>query len=310
VKLVGEAQGTTYHITYIDPAGRNYKTAIDSILLGIDLSLSTWKTNSIISRINRNEHGVKLDRYFVEVFEQAMEVSKLTNGSFDITVAPLVNAYGFGNSKKLEIDGKLVDSLKALVGYAKIRVENNELVKQNPNAQIDFNAIAQGYSVDVICAFFDSNSIDNYLVELGGELKAKGTKYDSLWKVGVDKPQEIETGERQIEAIVSLKDKALCTSGNYRKFYVENGKRFAHIIDPRTGLPAGQNILSSTVIARQASIADAYATTFMVMGLDESKKFLEAHPELGLEVYFIYDDKGTWKTYASKSIDSMIKQLN
>jgi thiamine biosynthesis lipoprotein len=309
VKIDGEAQGTTYHISYIDPQQHNYKAQVDSILKDIDRSLSTWDTNSIISRINRNENSVVVDKYFKEVFKQAMEVSRLTEGGFDITVAPLVNAYGFGSSKKLQLDSNIIDSLKALVGYSTLSIQDDTFVKANPNTQIDFNAIAQGYSVDVLCAFFDSKHINNYLVELGGELKAKGSKYDSLWKVGIDKPIENESGGRKIEAIVTLKDKALCTSGNYRKYYVQDGKRYAHIIDPKTGLPAKQNILSSTVVAKDASTADAYATAFMVMGLEASKRFLQLHPELGLEVYFIYDDNGSWKTFASKGIEAAIKEL-
>jgi len=239
-----------------------------------------------------------------------MEVSKLSGGSFDVTVAALVNAYGFGPAKKMKLDSAVVDSLKAFTGYSKISLHNNTLVKQNSNTQLDFNAIAQGYTVDVLCDFFKSQRIDNCLVELGGELKASGTKYDSLWKVGIDQPLETQEEERQLKAVVTLQDKALCTSGNYRKYYVENGKKFAHIIDPKTGWPAKQSILSSTVVATHASTADAFATAFMVMGLDAAKQFLRAHPQLNLDVYFVYDENGTWKTFTSKGLEGMVKQLN
>lgn len=183
-------------------------------------------------------------------------------------------------------------------------------VKDNPGIVIDFNAIAQGYSVDVLAGFLEEKGVQNYLVELGGELKAKGKKINEYWKVGIDKPNENTVEGHELEAVVSLNNKALCTSGNYRKFYVEGGQKFAHIIDPRTCYPARQNILSATVVAIDGITADAYATAFMVAGLDQAKKFLAEHPELGLEVFFVYDEQGKWKTYTSESLAKWIAIVN
>ena len=172
---------------------------------------------------------------------------------------------------------------------------------------LDFNAIAQGYTVDVLASFLDSKGISNYLVEVGGELKAKGTKLnDSSWTVGIEQPGESITGDFALNTIIRIKDKSLATSGNYRKFYVEDGKKYAHIIDPFTGYPAKHNLLSATVIAENCMTADAYATAFMVMGLDKSKQFLSEHKDLNLEVFFIYDEDGVSKTYASKNFEEYI----
>jgi thiamine biosynthesis lipoprotein len=191
-----------------------------------------------------------------------------------------------------------------------LKLEGNKIIKAKPEIKLDFNAIAQGYTVDVLANYLESKGINNYLVELGGELKAKGKKENENWKVGIDKPDEKATSERKLEAVINLNNKALATSGNYRKFYEESGQKFSHIIDPRTGYPAKQNLLSATVIADDGITADAYATAFMVMGLKKSIQFLEDNKDLKLEVYFIYDDNGIWKTYASESLKKWIKELN
>lgn len=310
IKVEGNAQGTTYHISYLSDDEINHKTAIDSLLKAIDTSMSTWVPNSLISRINNNDNNVLIDNYFIEVFNKSIEVSQKTDGLFDVTVGPLVNSWGFGFAKKATIDSKKIDSLLHFVGYKMVRLEGNKIIKAKPEIKIDFNAIAQGYSVDVLANYLESKGINNYLVELGGELKAKGKKENENWKVGIDKPDEKETSERKLEAVIELNDKALATSGNYRKFYEENGQKFSHIINPKTGYPAKQNLLSATVISDDGITADAYATAFMVMGLKKSIQFLEANKELKLEVYFIYDDKGIWKTYTSESLKKWIRELN
>jgi thiamine biosynthesis lipoprotein len=311
VRIAGEAQGTTYQVTYFTEGNDNYQAEVDSILQTIDLSLSTYVPTSIISRINRNDSTVKLDAYFIKVFKASMEVSETTGGLFDITVAPLVNAYGFGFTEKAAVDSIMIDSLLAMVGYKKVKLEGDQFVKENPGIMIDFNAIAQGYTVDVLADFLDSMDIRSYLIELGGEVKAKGKKMNNeYWEIGIDVPSEILGKERKLHAIVKLNNRSLATSGNYRRFYVENGKKYAHIIDPRTGYPANSNLLSASVIARDCMTADAYATAFMVMGVEHSKQFLTAHPDLGLEVYFIYDEDGRLKTYTSPSLQQSIKTIN
>lgn len=308
VTIAGKAQGTTYHITYFDNRNVNYEKEIDSILKGIDLSLSTYLPGSIISRINKNDPGVIVDNYFTEVFNASRAVSQKTNGLFDVTVTPVINAWGFGFTRKAEVDSIMIDSLLDFIGYKMVRLEGKRLIKDKPQIMLDFNAIAQGYTVDVIAAFLETKEIVNYLVELGGEVKAKGKKHnDQSWTVGIDQPNEIATNGRPLKAIVTLQDKALATSGNYRKFYVEEGKKYAHIIDPYTGYPAKHNLLSATVVAADCMTADAYATAFMVMGMEKSKQFLSENKELHLEVFFIYDENGVWKTYSSEQINEWIK---
>lgn len=310
VTIEGEAQGTTWHISYLSEDRTNYKQAIDSILKDIDLSLSTYTPVSIISRINNNEPDIIVDTYFIKVFNKSMEVSERTGGLFDVTVGPLVNTWGFGFTKRASIDSARIDSILQFVNYKMLKLEGNRLIKEKKGIQLDFNAIAQGYSVDVLAAYLEKRGIKNYLVELGGELIAKGKKNTDNWKVGIDQPLQNASTERKLEAIIELNNRALCTSGNYRKFYEENGKKYAHILDPRTGYPARQNILSATVIADEAMTADAYATAFMVMGLERSKQFLAENKDLNLEVFFIYDENNAWKTYTSESLKTRIKQVN
>ena len=306
----GEAQGTTYNITYSAPEKTNYKNEIDSLFKAVDQSLSTYVPGSIISRINRNDTGVVADKYFIDVFRKAQEISQQTNGAFDVTVAPIVNAWGFGFTKRARIDSATIDSLLRFVGYQKIKLEGGAIVKTNPGMMLDFNAIAQGYTVDLLSSFLESKGINNYLVELGGEVRTKGKKNNGEdWKIGIDQPNETYTEGRPLKSIVSLKNKALATSGNYRKFYVENGRKYAHIIDPHTGYPAKHNLLSATVIANDCMTADAFATAFMVMGLEKAKQFLSKDKQLGLEVFFIYDEQGTWKTYTSETLKERIEEL-
>jgi FAD:protein FMN transferase len=304
ITISGAAQGTSYHITYVAGQHSNYRESFDSIFNKIELSLSTYNTHSIISKINRNDTTVKVDEYFSDVFKKSIEVSEKTKGLFDVTVAPIINAYGFGFTKKERITNVLIDSLLRFVGYQKVRLVDNKLVKDIPQVMLDFNAIAQGYTVDVLASFLESKGISNYLVEVGGELRAKGTKLnDSSWTVGIEQPNESLTDDVALFAEINIKDKSLATSGNYKKFYVEEGKKYAHIIDPFTGYPAKNNLLSATVIADDCITADAYATSFMVMGLERSKQFLTDHKDLNLEVFFIYDQNGIWKTFASQNFE-------
>ena len=308
IQINGEAQGTTYQIKYFG-SDINYKIEIDSLLKAIDLSLSTYVANSIISRVNKNDTTVVADKYFTEVLNKAEQISKNTGGAFDVTVAPVINAWGFGYTKKIQVDSARVDSLLQYVGFEKVRLVNNKLIKENPQTMLDFNAIAQGYSVDILASFIETKDISNYLVELGGEVKTKGKKNNGEdWKIGIDQPNEVPAEGRPLKAIVSLRNKALATSGNYRKYYVENGNKYAHIIDPHTGYPAKHNLLSATVIANDCMTADGYATAFMVMGMEKAKQFLLENKEPRLEVFFIYDDNGAWKTYSSETLKEWIEE--
>lgn len=301
IKISGPAQGTTYNITYLAGQHANYRGAIDSIFKKIDLSLSTYDTASVISKLNRNDSTVIVDDYFTVVFNKSMEVSEKTKGLFDITVAPIVNAYGFGFRKREKVNQVLIDSLLKYIGYKKVKLVDNKLVKEIPQVMLDFNAIAQGYTVDVLASFLESKGVHNYMVEVGGELRAKGKKLnDSSWTVGIEQPNETNADGALLNAVVTIKDKSLATSGNYKKFYIEDGTKYAHIIDPFTGYPAKNNLLSTTVIATDCMTADAYATAFMVMGLEKSKQFLSENKDLNLEVFFIYDENGVSKTYTSE----------
>lgn len=303
IKISGAAQGTTYNITYQAGLNSNYREAIDSIFKKIDKSLSTYDTGSIISKINRNDTDVFVDDYFSEVFNKSIEVSEKTKGLFDVTVAPIINAYGFGFTKKEKVNDLLIDSLLKYIGYQKVKLVGKKLVKDMPQVMLDFNAIAQGYTVDILANFLESKGIKNYLVEVGGELRAKGKKLDdNFWSVGVEQPNENITDGSSLNTVIKLKNKALATSGNYKKFYMEDGKKYAHIIDPFTGYPAKNTLLSATVIADDCMTADAYATSFMVMGLDNAKKFLSENNNLNLQVFFIYDYNGKWKTYTSEKL--------
>ncbi|HLO90199.1 MAG TPA: FAD:protein FMN transferase [Lentimicrobium sp.] len=302
VKLVGEAQGTYYAITYYDNQERNFQTELDSLFRAFDMSASVYQKESIISRFNNNDTTVIADSVFTAVFKKAMEVSEKSGGAFDITVMPLVNAWGFGFTERTKLDSAKVDSLLPLVGYKKIKLVNGKLIKENPAMMIDYNAIAQGYTCDIIGDFLHKRGIDNYLVDVGGEVLAKGGKPDgSPWIVGVEKPAATAESAREVQIEVPLKNKALATSGNYRKFFIDGGHKYSHTIDPSTGFPVEHSLLSASVIAKDCMTADAYATVFMVFGLDKTKEFLSKNSEL--EAYLIYDDHGTlnsWKTKGFK----------
>ncbi|MBN2520584.1 MAG: FAD:protein FMN transferase [Bacteroidales bacterium] len=289
ITIQGNIQGTSYKIIYQSQKKVDYTNEIEQILAGFDSTFSLYLPNSIISKINRDD-SVFINNYFITAFNKAREINEKTNGAFDITVGPLVNAWGFGPEGNKKIDDKLIDSLLLLVGMDKVKIVNNQLIKETPGIKLDFNAIAQGFSVDLVCDFLDSMNIKNYLVEIGGEVKTKGVnKNGVIWRIGIDKPIENVLVGRELQTIVKLKDKALATSGNYRKFYVENGIKYSHTINPKTGYPERSSLLSATVLANECITADAYATAFMVMGLEKSFEFAKNNPEL--EAYFIYADE-------------------
>jgi len=308
-QIHGFAQGTTYNITYEVKDSINFQPQIDSILRDFDLSLSSYVPNSVISRINKNDPDVLTDEHFNVVFKKSEEVYRESDGLFDITVMPLVNAWGFGPGHKEVVDKKLIDSLLQFVGMEKVRLDNNKVVKSDPRVQLDVNAIAQGYSVDIVADFFDSNGISNYMVEIGGEIKVKGRNpKGNLWRVGIDRPEfgNMIPGE-QLQAVLELNNRSLATSGNYRKYYEENGVKYTHTINPKTGYPATQSILSATIIADDCITADAYATVCMVSGLEKSKEILNKHKEL--EAYLIYGDEiGIFQVYCTPGLKPMISE--
>ncbi len=290
MNLGGKAQGTTFNITYLDSLQRDFSQPVDSLLRLIDKSMSLWDSSSVISRVARNEPNVVLDEHFMSVFERAQEIAEATDGAFDITVGPLVKAWGFSYKKGLPPpDAAKVDSLLQLVGYQKVAIENEMLRKADPRMEIDFNAIAQGYTVDLIAQYLEKQGIKNYLVEIGGELRTLGLNSSGAkWQIGIDKPVENQTGARTLQTTIPLSGKSLATSGSYRKFVVKDGKKYSHAIDPKTGHPITHNLLSVSVIADDCASADAYATAFLVMGMD---KAMELAKSKNLEAYFIYSDE-------------------
>ena len=308
VKVEGNAQGTTYHITYFDKKNRNLQPEIEKILADFDKSVSTYTPTSIISRINSNQKNVIVDKYFIACFNKAKEVWKSTDGAFDPTVYPLVNAWGFGPGKKQKIEKPIIDSILNFVGFGLIELKGNTVVKKDPRVGLDFNAFAQGYSVDVVSEFLNSKKITSYIVEIGGEVYAKGKKPNGdHWTVGIEKPIDNKNSGNPLKAIVKLENLAIATSGNYRRFIIEDGVKYAHHIDPKTGYPTRNNLLSASVFAKECISSDANATGILVMGLEKAKLFLEAHKEL--QAYLIYsDDKGNYQVFETPGLKSIISE--
>lgn len=285
--LQGNAQGTTFRIVYQDALGRDFSVEIQQLFREIDQSMSLWVDSSLISKVNRGDTNILLDAPFVRVFEASRTISEMTDGAFDITVAPLVKAWGFSIKKDLPPPTDVqLDSIKQLVGYKQVGLVGNRLTRQNKNVSVDFNAIAQGYSVDAVAEFLATKNIVNYLIEIGGEVRANGVNTrNEVWNIGIDKP--IENGERKIQAVVSLNNKSLATSGSYRKFIERDGKKYSHTIDPKTGYPVTHNLLSASVLADNCTDADGYATACMVLGVEKSLLLAQ---KVGFEVYLIFEN--------------------
>ena len=303
-KNSGMVFGTVYNLTYQCDSDLN--ESIKAELQKVDNSLSPFNEQSIITAINQNKE-VKLDDMFLAVFRKAMDVSEDTEGAFDITVAPLVNAWGFGFKNGIEPTRHQVDSLRQLVGYKKVSLVDGKVRKQDPRIMLDCSAIAKGYGTDVIANYFRSRGVKNFMVEIGGEIVTSGVNPQRLpWKIGVTKPTDDSLSVNgEIQTVLNVTDKAMATSGNYRRFYYKGGKKFAHTIDPKTGYPVQHSLLSATVLAKDCTTADAYATSFMVMGIERAKTLLERHPEL--MAYFIYsDDNGEMAVWFSPSLKDKI----
>lgn len=290
----GEVFGTYYSITYQSDVELHKE--IKDVLAKVNASLSPFNRNSIITAVNNNEDAVP-DSMFVKVFSLALEISGKTGGAFDITVAPLVNAWGFGFKKGVPVDSIAIDSLRNLVGYKNVSLVDGKVIKQNPGTMLDCSAIAKGYGCDVVASMFDRHGIENYMVEIGGEVVAKGRNANgNKWSIGINKPiDDPLASNKELFGVVKLDGKGMATSGNYRNYRIENGRKVAHTIDPRTGYPVLHSLLSATVIADDCATADAYATSFMVMGLENAMEICSK--EKGIDAYFIYaGEDGTLKT--------------
>lgn len=285
----GSVFHTIYHIKY---EGSEILTEkIDAEFQKFNLSLNPFNPNSIISKVNRNE-AVEADDWFIEVFNKAKEVSDHSEGIFDITCAPLVNLWGFGFSKMDSVTPQMIDSIKQFVGYQKVRLDGRKVVKDDSRILLNCSAIAKGYASDVIARLLEREGIENYMVEIGGEVTMKGVNQNGkCWRIGINKPEDDSTGiKNDIEEVVQLcKKGGVATSGNYRNYYVKDGKKYAHTIDPRTGYPSEQSILSATIVAEDCITADAYATAFMAMGLEKAREAAKNIPSI--EYYVIYSDE-------------------
>ena len=309
--IEGEAQGSTYHIKYIAERDENLKPAIDSILEVIDRSMSTYRSDSAISKINQGDTTVVVDEHFRKVFEASQQIWQESEGLFDPTVGVLVNAWGFGKQKISEADlptDKKIDSLRKYVGFDKVALTEKNLIKKRyTEILFDFNAIAQGYTSDVVANYLSARGIKNYIVEIAGEmyLKGKNTVEDKSWTIGVENPLK-PLDDRDLVATIQFTNQGLATSGNYRKVWTDsNGCKYVHSINPLTGRATQSDVLSATVVAPSTMLADGYATMFMVMGLAKSKAFLEKHPDLA--VLLVYsDDKHQEATYKTKSFEKLI----
>lgn len=327
-QINGYAQGTTYNIQYKDSLKRNFKPQIDSLLARFDSSLSTYKSNSIISKFNASDSGFLVDKLFLNMLNKSHLVYEKTNGGFDPSINPLLTFWGF-NKEKISnsnvISQGVIDSLLDIKGFELLNIVQNGneipisqlmfssfqgpsfLKKPFKGFQVNFNAIAQGFSVDLVGDFLKENGVKNYMVEIGGEMKVFGKNAEGNdWRLGIDKP--VEDGTRSLKAIVNLNKGSLATSGNYRKFYIKDGKKYAHTINPKTGFPVSHNLLSATVIAEDCWQADGLATACMVFGLEWSKNLPQTME--GISVYLIYSENDEMKTFASNSENWKLEEID
>lgn len=324
-KIQGNAQGTTYHITYFTNKNLNLKPAVDSLLHQIDLSLSGWLKGSLINQMNsRDTNQVVIhdtNNYITTNFKKAREVYVKTNGAFDPTVGPIVNLYGFGSEEHEGVNEDQILEKKQYVGFEFNRVRLTQydstgkagpvrlFYRSEPEIQLDFNGIAQGFSVDELKSLFEENNVHNFMIELGGEIITRSKKPNGeSWKIGIDKPVDHDE-QRALQVVLTLDDKAVATSGSYRKYIEKDGKKYSHTIDPHTGLPVTHNLVSVTVVSDYCIDADAYGTAFLVMGTEKIKAFLKENADLGLEAFLIYREDGKFKTWNSTGLNEQIENI-
>lgn len=311
-KCSGLIFGTTYTVTY--QYADDLQPELEARMHQVDSALSMFNKSSVITRVNSGDGiippGTTGDM-FLDVYKLGMQISEDTGGAFDMTVAPLVNAWGFGFKQGSMPTPQQVDSLRQFVGFRKVSLQQKggrrAIVKQDPRSMLDCSAIAKGYGVDAVARLLHQRGVQNYLVEIGGEVVTSGISEKRLpWKVGVTKPTDdsLPAAAGELQTVLNITDCAMATSGNYRNFYYKGGRKYAHTIDPTTGRPVQHNILSATVISKQCAVADAYATAFMVMGFDGARQVLSSHPEL--MAYLIYDNDGQYQVWYSPSLKDAI----
>jgi FAD:protein FMN transferase len=310
IENTGQAQGSTYQIKYLSPEGVDFGDRFESIFAEIDLSMSTYVPTSLISLVNKGDTLVSVDSMFIDVLNRSLEIASETNGSFDPTIGPIVSLWGFGfDEVRKDVTSEMVNDTKSKTGYQNVTMNGLE-VRVPPGFNLDFNAIAQGYTVDYLAEFLEKSEVDRYMIEVGGEVRARGTNESgNVWKIGVDKPTEEIDQQDRFQFIITLENTSLATSGNYRKFWIdqETGARYSHTIDPQTGYPARNELLSASIIAPSAMDADAYATVCMVVGLTRCQELLESKSDL--EGYLIYDNgNGVWETSITEGFQRYIQE--
>lgn len=296
--------GTTYSIKYLSKDGTGYQQEVDSLLFVFNQSLSTYILNSEISQFNRDTVFYFELPFFLPVLKESKRVYVATDGAFDPTVMPLVRAWGFGPDQSQMPDSSKIDSLLQYVGFDKISFDSKMVTKSKPGVELDFSAVAKGYGVDVIGMWLAEHGISNYFVEIGGEVKCKGVNNEGKsWRIGIEDPTR-EINSRSTKAIVELQNRAMATSGNYRNYYVVDGIPYSHTIDPASGFPVRNVLLSATVFADDCITADAFATAFMVIGLEKAKKIIEENPKI--DGFLIYSDKtGKLRTFTSREVGNI-----
>ena len=301
----GRIFGTTYHITY--QSDDNLKKEIEETLKAVDQEFSMFNPQSTVALINEGKRPTLSDD-FLEVYQLAQQVNEESDGAFDITVAPLVNAWGFGFKNQQMPNNHQIDSLRRLVGMEHVSLagaKGSQYVRfQRPRMMLDFSAIAKGYGTDRVARLLMSHDVANFMVEIGGEVYAKGNSEKRLpWRIGVSKPvDDPDNDAQELETVLNVTNQAMATSGNYRNFYYKGGRKYAHTIDPKTGRPVQHSLLSATVLAPTCAEADAYATSFMVMGLDKARQVLERKKQL--KAYFIYqNEQGGLSVWKSEGLD-------
>ncbi|MFT6166352.1 MAG: thiamine biosynthesis lipoprotein [Vicingaceae bacterium] len=305
IVIKGEAQGTTYTIKYLaEEYEEGLKERFDQLLEDVDMSMSTYVPASKISRLNEGD-TIELDDLFLSVYNLSYNINAETDGAFDPTIGPLIKAWGFDFANPQKMDSAIVLSLLGSSGFNQFVIEGNRMYRTNKAARINFNAVAQGYSVDLMAQILEQMEIENYYIELGGELKVKGkNKFGDWWVIGIDRPDG-KNLQRNLAQRISLENSAMATSGNYRKFYEIDGKRYSHTLNPKTGYPAENGLLSATVITSDCGTSDALATAFMVMGKEKSIDYLKKHPNT--KAYLISSSEdGEFQTYVTPNLEQYL----
>ncbi|MBQ9417495.1 MAG: FAD:protein FMN transferase [Bacteroidales bacterium] len=309
-RISGQAQGSYYSVQYYAPAQCDLRPTIDSFLTAFDSEASLWVDNSLLRRLNANQTD-SLSPILSDMLQKALYAHDLTNGAFDCRIGCIVQAWGFSFKQRCEPDSTAIDSLLHYA-HGQVQVSNGHLLKQYPQTELDLNAIAQGYAADLLASLLSKRGITDYLINIGGEIIAHGHKAGRQpWCIGIEQPSADSLSLPEIHTSITLCDQALVTSGNYRKYYVKDGQRYSHTINPTTGYPAQHSLLSATVVEKDCWLADAMATAYMVMGLDSTRSFIEHHPDLpGTKaVMLIYDHHGQLQTYTTPTFETLITHI-